>query len=251
MPTNAVILAGAANTGALRDVSSAANEALIEISGKPMVQYVIDALRQSEQIGRVLLVGPPDLLRERVQGRNLEFIPSRDRIVDNVNAALDQLPAHEKVLIATCDIPLINGSVVDGFINLCAQRDADLYYPVVERSINESRFPHVQRTYVKLREGMYTGGNMFIVNPAIRQIITEKMNMFIKYRKNPVKMAGLIGWTFVWRLLTRRLTLSQLEARASSFFGIRGAVIICPYPEIGVDVDKPSDLQLAIAALSS
>lgn len=251
MTTNAIILAGAANTGALRDVSTAANEALIDIGNKPMVQYVVDALRQSIQIGRILLVGPTDLLRERVRGENLEFIPSRQRIVDNINAALEQLPPDEKVLIATCDIPLINGNIVDGFLGLCAQRDADLYYPVVEKSVNEQRFPHVKRTYVRLREGTFTGGNMFLVNPWIRARVTEKMNEFLKVRKNPLKMAGLLGWGFLWRLVTRRLSLQEAEAKASSFFGIRGAVIVCPFPEIGVDVDKPSDLQLAIAALSS
>ena len=251
MSINALILAGAANTGALRNVSRAPNEALIDIGGKPMVQYVIDALRQSSRIGRVLVVGPPDELEPRVHGSNLEFVSSRERIVDNINAALDHLPPDERVLIATCDIPLINGAIVDGFIDLCAGREADLFYPVVEKSINERRFPHVRRTYVNLIEGSYTGGNMFIIDPWIRKTVTEKVNAFLKYRKNPVKMAGLLGWSFVWRLLTHRLSLAELEVKGSKFFGIRGAVIVCPYPEIGVDVDKPSDLQLAISALSS
>ena len=44
MLVDAVVLAGQANQGALRDVSSATNEALIEVAGRPMLQYVIDAL---------------------------------------------------------------------------------------------------------------------------------------------------------------------------------------------------------------
>ena len=56
---NAVILAGAPNNGPLRDSSPAANEALIEIYGRPMLDYVVGALNASSQIGRMVIVGPP------------------------------------------------------------------------------------------------------------------------------------------------------------------------------------------------
>ena len=42
----------------------------------------------------------------------------------------------------------------------------------------------------------------------------------------------------------RSLTLKEAEAKLSNIFGIKGAVIISPYPEVGIDVDKPGDLLL-------
>ncbi|MFO7172846.1 MAG: nucleotidyltransferase family protein [Bacillota bacterium] len=249
MLVNAIVLAGAANRGPLREVDPAPNEALIPIAGRPMVQYVIDGLRASGRVGRILIVAPPGQLEPYLQGEDLEFVPARGDIVDNVLAALARLPQDQMVMIASSDIPLITGEIVRGLLDLCAQREADVYYPVVERSVADRCYPGVKRTYVRLREGSFTGGNIFVFDPRIADRVAPKVRSFLQYRKNPVRMAGLLGWTFVVRLFLRSLSLRGLEEHVSRLWGIRGAVVICPYPEVGIDVDKPSDLQLARAAL--
>lgn len=250
MPVNAMILCGAANNGALRHSDPAANEALITIAGRPMVQYVIDGLRQSSRVGRIVLVGPPEELRPRVQGTNLEFVPSQDHIIQNIVAAAKVLPPDEGALICSCDIPFISGRIIDGLLDLFAQQDADLYYPIIERPRMDGLFPGTRRTYVHLREGTFTGGNIFLVNPRVVEATAPKAMRFLDYRKNPVKLAGLLGWKFVFRLFMKALTLRELETKVSSLWGVRGAVVICPYPEVGLDVDKPSDLQLARTTLA-
>lgn len=246
---NAVILAGAPNTGALREMDPAPNEALIPIGGRPMIQYVIDGLRQSQQIGRILVVSPPGELEPHVSGENLEFVPNRGHIVENALTALERLPTHEKCLICSSDIPFINGQVIDGLLDLCSRREADLYYPIIERSEAERYAPGVKRTYVHLREGVYTGGNIFMVNPDIAPRLAPKVRQFLDYRKDPFKMAGLLGWSFVLKLFFKLLRMGELEQHLSRLWEIQGAVVVCPYPEVGIDVDKPSDLQLARAAL--
>lgn len=251
MRVNAIVLCGAPNTGALRESDPAPNEALIPIAGRPMVQFVIDGLRESGRVGRILLVAPPGVLEPHLHGEDLEFVPARGHMVDNVLAAVERLPLDEKVLIASCDIPLINGQIVSGWIDLCARREADLYYPVVERSVADDRFPGVRRTYVTLKEGTFTGGNLFLANPAMVAPCAPRVRRFMDYRKSPIKLAGLLGWTFIFRLLTKSLRLLELEAKVSQVWGLHGAVVVCPYPEVGIDVDKPSDLQLARTALST
>lgn len=250
MAVNVILLAGAANTGPLRDVSPVANEALIDIGGKPMIQYVIDGLRQSSEVRRIAIVAPPGELEPHVTGENLEFVPSAGHIIDNIVNATRVLPKDEQILIATCDIPLINGEIIDGLIALCREKPADLYYPIVEKSVGEKKYPYVKRTYVHLREGTFTGGNLFLVNPAIVERTAEKARGFLDYRKNPLKMVTLIGWSFLFRyLIFKNLTLSELEKKISDMWHVKGAVVICPWPEVGIDVDKPSDLQLARAVL--
>lgn len=250
MRVNAIVLCGAPNTGPLKEADPAPNEALIPIAGRPMVQFVIDGLRQSGRVGRILLVAPPGVLEPHVQGEDLEFVPARGHIVDNVQAGVERLPMTEKVLIASCDIPFITGSIVNDWIESCSTRDADLYYPIVERAATDARFPGVKRTYVTLKEGTFTGGNIFMVNPRIVEPCSPRVRRFLDYRKSPLKLAGLLGWTFILRLLLKSLRLYQLEAKVSEVWGLRGAVIVCPHPEVGVDVDKPGDLRLARATLS-
>lgn len=250
MAVNVVLLAGAANVGPLKDVSPVVNEALIDIGGKPMIQYVIDGLRQSREVQRIMIVAPPGEVEPHVQGENLEFVSSTGKIVDNIVAAADRLPVDTDILIATCDIPLITGEMIDGFVGLCRQTDADLYYPIIEKSLGEAKYPVVKRTYVSLREGTFTGGNLFLVNPKVIKATAPRVRRFLDYRKNPLKLAGLLGYTFLLRyLLLKNLRLKELEKKVSEMWGLRGAVLICPWPEIGIDVDKPSDLQLARAVL--
>jgi len=251
MAVNVILLAGAANTGPLKDVSPATNEALVDIGGKPMVQYVVDGLRQSKEVRRIAIVAPPGELEPHVQGDNLEFVASGSHIIDNIVRAYKVLPKDEQLLIATCDIPLITGEVIDGLIALCRQKPADIYYPIVEKSINDEKFPTMKRTYVTLKEGVYTGGNLFVVNPTVVERTAPMARKFLDYRKSPLKMVNLLGLGFLLRYIVfKNLGLVELEAKLSQMWDIRGAVIICPYPEVGVDVDKPSDLELARAVLS-
>lgn len=250
MAVNVILLAGAANTGPLKDISPATNEALIEIGGKPMVQYVINGLRQSSEVHRIVVVAPPGELEPHITGQSLEFVPSAGNIVDNIVAAAKTLPTDTEILIATSDIPLITGEMVDGFITLCRQKPAELYYPIVEKSLGESKYPFVKRTYVHLREGVFTGGNLFLVDARVIERTAPRVRRFMENRKNPIKLAGLLGYSFLLRyLLLKNLRLYELEKKVSEMWGVKGAVIICPWPEIGIDVDKPSDLQLARAIL--
>lgn len=245
MTVNVIVLAGAANGGPLREVSPATNEALVEINGKPMIQYVIDGLRQARSVARIVIVAPPGEVEPHVTGRDLEFVPSRGHIIDNILEALKVLPKDEMFLVVSSDVPLITGQIVDDLVALCQKQSADLYYPIVEKSVAEARFPHVKRTYVPLREGIFTGGNIFLVNPAIVDRAVPVVRAFLDYRKSPLKMVSLLGWGFALRYMVfRNLSLKELEQKVSDMLGIKGAVIICPWPEVGVDVDKPSDLEL-------
>ncbi|NLM69130.1 MAG: hypothetical protein GX177_03905, partial [Firmicutes bacterium] len=52
MQVDAIVLAGAKNDGKLQEVSSCQYEALIKINDKPMLCYVINALKSSAYIGK-------------------------------------------------------------------------------------------------------------------------------------------------------------------------------------------------------
>ena len=91
---------------------------------------------------------------------------------------------------------------------------------------------------------------MFLVNPAIVDRVAPKIRAFLDYRKSPLKMVSLLGWGFTLRyLLLRDLSLRELEEKVSRMLDINGAVVVCPWPEVGIDVDKPSDLGLVQALL--
>jgi len=69
-------------------------------------------------------------------------------------------------------------------------------------------------------------------------------------RKSTLRQAALIGIDILLLLLLRRLTLDDAVNRVTRRLNITGKGLLCPYPEIGMDVDKPYQLELARKELS-
>jgi len=87
-----------------------------------------------------------------------------------------------------------------------------------------------------------------LVNPAIVDHCMDVAEEMIDNRKNPLKLCRLLGWSFVIRFLCGVLKLQDVEQRVSQLLQVTGAVILSPYPELGIDVDKPSDLEMVRTA---
>lgn len=240
---DAIILAGGENRKDLAGLSPQKYEALIEIDGRPMVTFVAQALADSQKIDRIFVCGP-DALADCLFPANTTLLAGGRTIMETIMTGMNALGHQDKVLVATADIPLLTPAAVNDFLAKCSMLDADLYYPIVNREMNERYYPGTKRTYVRLREGVFTGGNLFLVNPKIVPACLAIGNRLIEHRKNPWKLCRILGWTFVWRLLTQTLSLKLVEKRVSDLLQIRGTVIQSGYPELGIDIDKPSDLKL-------
>lgn len=243
---DALILAGSPNNGPLKDCSKARYEALITIGQKSMIEYVVDALAGCSLVDRIVVVGPQKELTGVLGERKVIIGNVSGNVTDNVVMGLKQIPDANRVLLATSDIPLLTPQAIEDFLSQCQDQEADLYYPIVPREVVESKFANSPRTYVNLREGVFTGGNVFLLNPAIVEECIPKGQEIIKARKSPLQLCRLVGLMFLLKFLTRSITLSEAQEKVSRLLGIRGRVVISGYPEVGVDVDKPSDLDMII-----
>ena len=155
----------------------------------------------------------------------------------------------EKVLISTSDIPMITEEAVRDFILKGQAVDADLCYSIVDKKAMLSKYPNARRTYVKLREGEYTGGNLFLLDSRKLDSCIAIGNKMLLYRKKPWKMSKLLGVSFLIKLLIGRLSIEDIEKRVGTIMDIKGKAILSDYPEVGNDVDKPEDLVQAIKYL--
>ncbi len=248
---NAVVLAGG---GGIRQASGAeagVNKAAVEIGPAKMVEYVVAALRSSPGVAAVVVVIPEQLRGAWRGDEGVLFAepgPTPLGSFANGVSVLDGLPDRggtEWILACTGDIPFLTPEAVADFLERCRQREADLYYPIIPRQAAEQRFPGVRRTYARLRDGVFTGGNLFLVRRGIIERCLPRAEEFVRLRKKPLALAGLVGMGILLKYLCGSLSVADAERRVSSLFGIRGAAVVTPYAEIGVDVDKDSDLELA------
>ena len=249
MQYDAVILAGGENSSELKKIAPYDNEALIIIGNYPMIYYVYSALRATPCINNIVVSGPPDALRSILpKEEKLFFVEGGANAIESFSNAVNLLAnmgISPKILAVPTDVPFITPEAIRDFLACCENSEADFYYPITRKEVNDIKYPGVVRTYVRLKDGVFTGGNLFLLRSAIIPVCLDIGLKLIQRRKNPLAMAKLFGLGLVWKYLTGRLSIPIAEKRFFKVVGIRGKGIISPYAEVGVDVDKPEDLRLA------
>jgi molybdopterin-guanine dinucleotide biosynthesis protein A len=248
---DAIILAGSERLGKLEGYVEVNNKALIKIGQKCMVEYVVDALKKSSNINRIVIVGP-SLEMEKIfkEDARIYFAEAGNNIIASVLSGIEALPNADYFFLSTSDIPLLSAAAIDKFLSLCEKKTADFYYPIVTKQINEKYYPGVKRTYVEFEEGIFTGGNVFLFKAEIAQKCAARGQRLFDLRKKPLALAKEVGLGFLIKFMLKRLSLTEAEIRCSKLLKLVGKVIIIDYPEIGIDVDKPSDLNLVRKVLA-
>jgi len=249
MEYDAIILAGGESSGELKKIAPYDNEALIIIGNYPMIYFVYQALRNTPKINRIVVSGPIDALRNILPREDkLFFVNGGADAIESFAHGVDFLNNMEpsnKILAVPTDVPFLTSEAVSDFLACCEKYEADFYYAFTSKEDNDRKYPGVIRTYVRLREGIFTGGNLFLVRSAVIPSCLEMGVKLTQRRKNPLAMAKLFGFGLVWSYLTGNLTIDMAEKRFARVVGIKGKGIISRYAEVGVDVDKPEDLRLA------
>lgn len=245
---NALILAGAPAGVEMSPENGDISRAMLPIGGKTMIQRVVDALRGSPSIGRVIAVG-------RVEADGLDqVVEPCDTLVANIRRGLDEIGPCDAVLIVSADVPMLTSEAVEDFIARARGVGADMVYPIIRKADCQARHPELRRTYLKTGDGVFTGGNIMLVRPEFIRRNWQAIENAYAARKHVFQLARMIGVGVLVRVVVAQmvpgvLRLSALEKAASRMLGDKVAVVISAYPEIGEDVDKPSDLSAVRAIL--
>jgi hypothetical protein len=124
-----------------------------------------------------------------------------------------------------------------------------VYYTAVEKSTMEARFPGSGRSFVPLRGGSFAGGDINMAKVSAIQANLPLARQALEFRKNVWRQVRLLGFGTLIKFAFRRLTIADAERVASRALGCQGRAIITPYPEMGMDVDKPHQLDMVRAIL--
>lgn len=249
---DAVILAGGGKDEPLTRQEGVANKAFIDLYGRPMLTHILDALSGAASIGKVAVVGPEKELAGLLE-KGARFVPVAEEggMLENVAAGLKPVEQQRPALVLTADIPLISAATIEGFLKLCAPFDGDFYYPILSRESCLERFPQMKRTYVRLREGHFTGGNMALLRPDWFVRSRHRLDLFVAFRKRPLRLFSILPASFVFKFLFKRLTVGDLESYLSEMLQAKARAVPCDLVEIGTDVDKISDLEVVRQVLQA
>ncbi len=227
-------------------------KALLPLLGRPMLQWVLEALDAAQAVDRVLVFG--DALETAHPwrfGKPIQFLPDGGSMVANILEGLRRLHQERPglVLLVSGDVPTITGEIVDWVAENAHRLDVEVVYHVVERRVMEARFPGVRRTYVRFKDVEVCGADVNVVHTALALRQDDLWERLYAARKSPLRQAALLGWDLVLAVLFRRITLKEAERRIARRLRLDGVVTLSPYAELAMDVDKPEHVALAEAAL--
>jgi molybdopterin-guanine dinucleotide biosynthesis protein A len=231
----------------LYNYSHGDSKALIDVAGKPMIQWVLDALSDAKNVDNVIVIGLSPKSGVTCK-KPMHFISNQGRMLANIVAGVNKVLELDKrskyVLIVSSDIPALKPEMVDWLVETCMQTQDDLYYGVCPRDVMETRFPNSKRTYTKLKDIELCGADINISHVSMATEHLDTWEALMGSRKSPLRQAGIVGMGTLFAYLTRSDTLEEMVQRICKRIGIKGRGIVWPYAEACMDVDKPHQLEL-------
>lgn len=235
-----LILAGGQGIRGVGDASL--YKAGLSVGEETMLDRVIQAVSGLKGIEKIIMVGPEKLLSKGERSRLHRVVEPAGSFFDNLERGIKLVPDEEEVLVVASDLPLITTGACVDFLRQCRERKADLYYPVIPKSVYEKMFPGSRRTYLVLRDGVYTGGNMVLMRAAFFRQHRKLIRLALKLRKIPwLLVAFRLGPAFWWALARHRLRLGDIERLVRKEYKFNGVAVVSSFPEMGFDVDNRED----------
>ncbi len=237
----ALVLAG--SRGAAVDPAAAyagvSHKGLIELGGQTLLARVLAALRGAGATRIAVSTNDETLAGQLPSG--VERIASTDSPSLSVRQAAEALGMP--LLVTTVDHALLQPEWVRQFLDNVPV-DVDLAVLMAPEGVVREAAPGTKRTYLRFRDRRYSSCNLFLLRTPHALAAVDLWRSVEAHRKQPLRMALLIGPQMLLGYALGLLTLDAAVALIGRRAGVKAAAILTPYGLAAVDVDKPSDIDL-------
>lgn len=216
------------------------HKSLIGVNGRTSLSHVIGNLRACAPVSRVVVVSEGEGVSD-ARGAD-EHIRASDGDAGAVLEGLRAVRDSERCVVMTGDMPLASPAALEDLISRAP--DADVVYPVVEKSVITASFPDRTPYCVRTREGSFTGSSCLLIRPDAALRRERILVQLLQARSNPASLLGLVGAGFALRLMFSTLSVRDFEETLSDAVGLTCRVYASAYPEMFVSIDSSADLAL-------
>ena len=230
-------------------------KAIIKIDGKPMVNYVVKALAESDYVNNIYIVGEEDKLNKInfSRGKKIRFVDDQDSFVDNLIEGGNKSKS-KKILYSTSDIPLITNEDVNNFIRECSHRKhGHFYLTYYLKEDYEKNFSGIKSgKFYQLGDKFVKNGCIFMLDRDFLDDINKnkEFQKIISYLYDQRKYAWKLLFTLakyhlfniVSKYVFKNLTIDEAEKILYEkigfhFYGIESST------RTGIDIDSSEELQ--------
>jgi CTP:molybdopterin cytidylyltransferase MocA len=217
------------------------HKALTPIAGRPMLAYVLDAVRGVPEVARIFIcIDDATDLSLVTNGTPFTRIAPAASPAASVAAALQAIDGDRPLLVTTADHPLLTPAMIGHFL-AHAPKDADLCVGLAEAETIKAAFPEGKRTFYRLAGRGFSGCNLFLARRPGAVRVAEYWRRMESHRKKPLRLVREIGIGALIRYALGLLSLEGAFRHVSKLTGARISPVILPFAEAATDVDKPSD----------
>mgnify|MGYP001049617915 CR=1 FL=1 len=244
----AVIIGGGTISDPMfREAAGADCKSLITLHDKLMIQWIAEAVKASDSVGEVAVVGPACLADGAMAQVADHVLPEEAHEVDSLLAAVDALDDPDRVLMVSGDTPLLTPEAVDDLV-LNAPK-ADIVYPSVDKSSVMGRFADRKWAFIRTCEGEFVGSSTVLFRPTAFRHHEDMLRRVFDARSDVMALVKMLGIGFALKFAMGQLSIRDMERRISEVLSVEGRSYVSAYPELAFDVDRPSDIALAEEAL--
>ncbi|WP_298394798.1 nucleotidyltransferase family protein [Sphingobium sp.] len=246
----AILLAGARPIpDPLAAAAGVAVKPLVPVGGEPMINRPARALLDHPAIGQVIILTQrPDLFAADPATNwlathpRVRFETGGQGIASSLLALLEAGNLPFPILLTTADHVLLDRAMLDQFVREAT--GADIAVAMVERETLLARYPGSRRTWLKFRDGWWSGANIFWFGSNKARSIIALWQEVEQDRKKGWKILAAFGPFALLGALLRILTLRGGIARIGRKFGLTARLVAMDSPEACIDADKPDDVTL-------
>jgi GTP:adenosylcobinamide-phosphate guanylyltransferase len=221
----------------------------LPVNGVPMLKRVLDALRGSHSVASISVsIESATIVRDALSKKDsgITVVPSES------SAPLSAIVAIKKnstfpVLITTADHALLTPEMINYFCEQAEQNGADFSAGLARAEVILDAYPQSIRTFFKFGKDRVSGCNLYALRNEKGLRILKKWKYLESVRKKPWRLVAAFGPLALIRFLLGTLSLNGVFEIVSKRLGLTAKPILMPFAEAAIDVDKPSDLELAEA----
>ena len=248
--TAIVLAAGRGPNDPMAKAYGVSHKCALPVNGVPMLRRVVEALQGSQSIASISVsIETAEVARDALgKTSNITIVASENSAPLSAIVAIRENPTFP-VLITTADHALLTPEMIDYFCKQAEQDGADFSAGLAQAEIILAAYPQSIRTFFKFGKDRVSSCNLFVVRTEKGLRILEKWKYLEQVRKKPWRLVAAFGPLALIRFLLGALSLDEVFRVVSKRLGLIAKPILLPFAEAAIDVDKPSDLELAEAIL--
>lgn len=239
----AVITAGGRIDGAFAQIAGTPVKALAPVRGQSMLQRMIEALRAAG-VAQIAVVGG-DEVRAACASTIDNFVDESPSGSENLLRALRAWSDADRLIYATSDLPYVTAGAIADFIGRVGE--GTLAVSLAEYPAFTARFPNAPSFGIRLGGERVVNGGVFSIPHTAIERLAALATRFFEARKQPWRMAGLVGPSVLFRFLSGRLRVADLESMALHVLQVPAQALRGCAPELAFDVDTLIEYEYACA----